>query len=182
MLHNTSELFFSFSISSDVQCRDPFSKHAMRNHVRRMMNIESEAQLPDSHIEGNPLGPTEPVRFVWDKTTKQSVHNARMRARILEDIIAKRRKYKHVPRKEFIKKSVETAFEQRFVTLRQKFRAQRDGLTAENIKKREDHKARKARHLSRRKTVRPIIRLIIGTFSDRLSILQRNSTIDQILA
>lgn len=151
----------------------------MRNHVRRMMKIESETRLPDSHIEGNPLGLTEPVRFVWDKTTKQSVHNARMRDRILEDIIAKRRIYKHVPRKEFSKKSVETAFEQRYVTLRQKFRVQRDDLTAENAKKREDHKARKARHLSRRKIVRPIIYLIMGIFSDYHSILQRNSTIDQ---
>lgn len=154
----------------------------MRNHVRRMMKIESETQLPDSHIEGNPLGPTEPVRFVWDKTTKQSVHNARMRDRILEDIMAKRRNYKHVPRKDFSKKSVETAFEQRYVTLRQKFRAQRDNLTAENDKKREDHKARKARHLSRRKIVCPITYLIIATFSHHLSVLQRNSTIEQKFA
>ena len=146
-----------------------------------MMNIEAETRLPDSHIEGNPLGPTEPIRFVWDKTTKQSVHNARMKDRILEDIIAKRRNYKHVPRKEFSKKSVETAFEQRYVTLRQKFRAQRDDFTAENAKKREDHKARKARHLSRRKIVRPIIYLTMGTFSDHHSILQRNSIIDQKL-
>jgi hypothetical protein len=167
---------FRYSVSR------PILQHAMRNHVRRMMNIESETRLPDSHIEGNPLGPTEPVRFVWDKTTKQSVHNARMRARILEDIMAKRRNYKHVPRKEFSKKSVETAFEQRYVTLRQKFRVQRDDFTAENAKKREDHKAQKARHLSRRRIVRPITCLIIGTFSDHHSILQRNSTIDQKLA
>jgi len=116
-----------------------------------MMNIESESRLPDSHIEGNPLGPTDPLRFVWDKTTKQSVHNARMKARVLQDIMTKRRKFKHVPQKEFNKKSVEAAFEQRYVTLRQKFRAQRDDLAAVNTKKREDHKARKARHLSRRK-------------------------------
>ena len=154
----------------------------MRNHVRRMMNIESETRLPDSHIEGNPLGPTEPVRFVWDKTTKQSVHNARMRTRILEDIMAKRRNYKHVPRKDFSKKSVETAFEQRYVTLRQKFRAQRDKLTAENAKKREDHKAQKARHLSRRKIVCPIPCLIIGTFFDDYLISQRNSTIEEKVA
>ena len=149
----------------------------MRNHVSHMMNIESESRLPDSHIEGNPLGPTEPVRFVWDKTTKQSVHNARMKARILEDIMTKRRKYKYVPQKEFSKKSIEAAFEQRYVTLRQKFRAQRDDFAAENTKKREDYKARKARHLSRRKIVCPITCLIIGTFSHL--ILQRNSTIVQ---
>lgn len=130
------------------------------------MNIESETQLPDSHIEGNSLGPNEPVRFVWDKTTKQSVHNARMRTRILEDIMENRHIYKHVPQKEFSKKNVEAAFEQRYVTLRQKFRAQRDALTAENTKKREDHKARKARHLSRRKNVRPIACLILWTFAD----------------
>lgn len=154
----------------------------MRNHICRMMNIESESRLPDSHIEGNPLGPTDPVRFVWDKTTKQSVHNARMKARILEDILAKRRKYKHVPQKEFSKKSVEAAFEQRYVTLRQKFREQRDDLAAENTKKREDHKARKARHLSRRKTVRLITCFIIGTLSDHHLISQRNSTVEQKLA
>ena len=135
-----------------------------------MMNIESDRKLPDSHIEGNPLGPTEPIRFVWDKTTKQSVHNARMKARVLEDILEKRRTYKHVPQKEFSKKSVEAAFEQRYVTLRQKFRAQRDALAAENNKKREDHKARRARHLSRRKIVRPITCLILRTFPDHQSI------------
>lgn len=147
----------------------------MRNHICRMMNIESESRLPDSHIEGNPLGPTDPVRFVWDKTTKQSVHNARMRTRILEDIMAKRRKYKHVPQKEFSRKSVEAAFEQRYVTLRQKFRAQRDNLAAENTKKREEHKARKARHLSRRRTVRPIICLIIEALFDRYSIFYKET-------
>jgi len=130
------------------------------------MNIESDRRLPDSHIESNPLDPTEPVRFVWDKTTKQSVHNARMKTRVLEDIMEKRRMYKHVPQKEFTKKSVESAFEQRYVTLRQKFRAQRDALAAENTKKREDHKARKARHLSRRKNVRPIICLILRISRD----------------
>ena len=125
-----------------------------------MMNIESEARLPDSYIEGIPLDSTQPVRFVWDKTTKQSVHNSRMKTRILEDIIENRYRYKHVPQKEFSKRSVEAAFEQRYVTLRQKFRAQRDALAAENTKKREDYKARRARHLSRRKSVRPVTCLI----------------------
>lgn len=160
-----------FGKSSDIQFRVLFIQHAMRNHICRMMNIESESRLPDSHIEGNPLGPTDPLRFVWDKTTRQSVHNARMKARVLQDILTKRRKYKHVPQKEFNKKSVEAAFEQRYVTLRQKFRVQRDELAAENTKKREDHKARKARHLSRRKTVRPITCLIVGTFPNYHSIL-----------
>ncbi|KAF8974179.1 hypothetical protein BDZ97DRAFT_1647498 [Flammula alnicola] len=125
--------------------------HAMRLHILRMMDIETDKELPDSHTEGTSLRPSEAVRFVWDKTTKQSVHNGRMKTRVLDAIKDNKRLYKHVPHKEFTKKNLDAAFEQCFVTLRQKFKAQRDGLTAESQKKREDGKARKARHLSRRK-------------------------------
>ena len=164
---------FLLGTSSDIQCRFPFPpfQHAMRNHVCRMMNIDSDRRLPDSHIESNPLDPTEPVRFVWDKTTKQSVHNTRMKARVLEDIVEKRRLYKHVAQKEFGKKSLEAAFEQCYVTLRQKFKAQRDAFAAENAKKRDEQKARKARHLSRRKTVRPTTCLILRNSFNHHSIV-----------
>jgi hypothetical protein len=119
----------------------------------RMMVIEKDKILPDSHTEGTSLSPSDPVRFVWDKTTKQSVHNSRMKTRVLEDIKENQRLYKHVNSKEFSKKVLDTAFEQCFTTFRAKFKAQRDRLIAEHLKKREDGKARKARHLSRRKIV-----------------------------
>lgn len=117
------------------------------------MELDTDKQLPDSHAEGAVLEDTQPVRFVWDKTTKQSIHNGRMKSRILSDIKAKRSLYRHVPDKEFGKKSLDGAFEQCFTTFRQKFRAQRDVAVAANIRQKEDQKARKARHLSRRKLV-----------------------------
>ncbi|KAF8913783.1 hypothetical protein CPB84DRAFT_1720486 [Gymnopilus junonius] len=125
--------------------------HAMRTHILKMMDLETDKQLPDSHAEGTQLDPTEPIRFVWDKTTKQSVHNARMKTRVLDDIKDKRRLYKDVSSKDFSKKVLDGAFEQCFVTLRQKYKTQRDALAASLVKKREDGKARKARHLSRKK-------------------------------
>ncbi|TFK43658.1 hypothetical protein BDQ12DRAFT_731647 [Crucibulum laeve] len=125
--------------------------HAIRLHILRLMCLESDKELPDSHKEGVNLSADEPVRFVWDKTTKQSVHNSRMKARILTDIKEKRRLYKHVPAKEFGKKVLDSAFEQSFSTLRQKFKVQRDETSAMNLKRREESKSKRARHLSRRK-------------------------------
>lgn len=126
-------------------------QHAIRNHLLRVMHLDSDKQLPDGHLEGTPLGPDEPVRFVWDKTPKQSVHNSRMKERVLKDLKANRRVYKHVPDKEFGKKSLDAAFDQAFVTLRQKFKSQRDASAAKSHRKREDMKAMRARRLSRRK-------------------------------
>lgn len=126
-------------------------QHAMRNHLLRVMQLDNDKQLPDSCVEGTPLGPDEPVRFVWDKTPKQSVHNSRMKERVLKDLKENRRLYRHVPDKEFGKKSLESAFDQAFVTLRQKFKAQRDASVAKNYKQREEIKAMRARRLSRRK-------------------------------
>lgn len=132
----------------------------MRAHIVRLMGCEDDKQLPDSHPEGVTLGPQDTIRFVWDKTTKQSVHNARMKVRVLDDIKANRKLYKHVPEKDFGKKTLDTVFEQSFTTLRQKFRVQRDAATAVALKKREDAKARTARHLSRRKLVSAILYLM----------------------
>jgi len=123
----------------------------MRLHIIRLMQIDSDKNLPDGHIEGAPLEPQDAVRFVWDKTTKQSVHNGRMKARILGDLKFNRRLYKYVPNKDFSKKTMEAVFDQAFITLRQKFKAQRDASAAQNLKKREDGKALRARRLSRRK-------------------------------
>lgn len=117
------------------------------------MKVEDDKNLPDTHFEGAVLGPDDPVRFVWDKTPKQSVHNGRMKARVLDDIKSNRILYKHVPEKDFGKKALESAFDQAFTTFRQKFKAQRDVNTALTIKKRDDSKSAKARRLSRKKTV-----------------------------
>ncbi|KAG2152389.1 hypothetical protein BD769DRAFT_1594227 [Suillus cothurnatus] len=127
-------------------------QHAMRSHLLRVMQITDDKLLPDAHTEGIVLGPNDPVRFVWDKTPKQSVHNGRMKERVLHDLRAHRQLYKHVPEKDFNKKSLESVFDQAFVTFRQKFRAQRDASVALNQKQREDVKAMRSRRLSRKKT------------------------------
>lgn len=121
-----------------------------------MMDQETDKDLPDSYEEGTPVKPTDPVRFVWDKTTKQSVHNARMKTKILDDIKERRWLYKDVPQNEFTKKNLDNAFDQCFVTFRQKFKAQRNSVAAAHHKQREETKARRARHLSRRKIVCPL--------------------------
>ncbi|KAG6854864.1 hypothetical protein C0991_012054 [Blastosporella zonata] len=125
--------------------------HAMRSHILRSMRLENDKELPNSHTEGVILSADDAVRFVWDKTTKQSVHNNRMKARILADIKANRKKYKHVPDKDFGKKNLESAFEACFVTLRQKYKVQQNPDDAQKLKQREDNKSRRARHVSRRK-------------------------------
>jgi hypothetical protein len=129
----------------------------MRSQIILLMGLEDDKTLPDSHPEGVTLGHEDLVRFVWDKTTKQSVHNARMKARILADIKSNRNMYKHVPERDFGKKVLDATFEQSFTTFRQKFKAQRDAATALALKKRDDAKARNARHLSRRKLVSRIL-------------------------
>ncbi|KAF7352656.1 hypothetical protein MVEN_01231300 [Mycena venus] len=127
-------------------------QRAIRAHILLCMDLPNDKHLPESHAEGEPLEPPNPVRFVWDKTTKQSAHNGRMKLRVLEDFRARRRLYKHVPDKEFSKKVVDSAFEQSFTTFRQKFRTQRDVMAASRHREREDSKARKSRHTARRKT------------------------------
>ncbi|KAG1752644.1 uncharacterized protein EDB91DRAFT_1293569 [Suillus paluster] len=127
-------------------------QHAMRSHLLRVMHLEDDKHLPDGQTEGIGLGSNDPIRFVWDKTPKQSVHNGRMKERVLQDLRAHRHLYKHVPDKDFNKKSLESVFDQAFVTFRQKFRAQRDTSVASNQKQREDVKAMRSRRLSRKKT------------------------------
>ncbi|THV08392.1 hypothetical protein K435DRAFT_958967 [Dendrothele bispora CBS 962.96] len=140
---------------------------AMRTHILHLMELDGDKELPDSHNEGTALETSQPVRFVWDKTPKQSVHNARMKKRVLEDLKTNRRKYKHVPDKEFNQKSLDASFDQCFTTLRQKFKTQRDSRAAESQKRREDAKAKKSRRLSRKKNklnCRSEARLRITTF------------------
>jgi hypothetical protein len=128
----------------------------MRTHLYSMLGVSSDGVLPDSHGEGTALEENGPVRFVWDKTTKQSIHNARMKIRVLADIKENRNLYKSVQTKDFGKKILDAAFEQCFTTFRAKYRAQNDNEVAQMSKKREEAKARKARHVSRRKMVRSL--------------------------
>lgn len=143
----------------------------MRNHLLRVMQLDNDKELPNSHTEGTPLTLDEPARFVWDKTPKQSVHNSLMKKRVLNDLKSNRSLYKHVSDKEFGKKSLEAAFDQAFITLRQKFKAQSDVSVAKNYKQREDTKALRARRLSRRKIVGPGVRFRIQD----IQIRKRNS-------
>lgn len=149
-------------------------QHAVRAHLRRAMRIDTDKHLPDSHIENTPLPLTEPIRFVWDKTPKQSVHNGRMKARFIADLKAHRHRYKHVPDKDFNKKTIDSAFDQAFITLRQKYRAQRDESAALRIKQKEDAKALKARRLNRKKTVSTVF----ITQSKKLTDSHRNYRFD----
>ncbi|KAI0650325.1 hypothetical protein C8Q79DRAFT_1006604 [Trametes meyenii] len=126
--------------------------HAMRIHIRKMMKLKHGEDLPESHFEGAPILTDQPVRFVWNKTTKQSAHNAAMKRRIVNDIKTHRTRYKHVPDKEFNKKNLDSIFDQVFTTLRQKFKAQKDTTAATRLQRRENHKALKARRLQRKKT------------------------------
>ena len=126
----------------------------MRIHVRKMMKLKHGEDLPPSAFEGPEIGPNEPVRFVWAKTTRQSATNHAMKKRIIADLRANQHKYKHVPEKDFSRKSVEAAFEQVFVTLRQKFKAQNDVAAATKLKRREAQKSYTARRFSRKKLVR----------------------------
>jgi len=135
----------------------------MRTHILQMMGLESDKELPDSYVESETPNPStdpsnpahRPIRFIWNKTTKQSLHNALMKKLVISDLKDHRRSatYKHVAASEFTKKLMDAAFEQCFVTLRQKFKTQRDDNVALKAKAREEGKARKARHLSRRRIV-----------------------------
>ena len=130
----------------------------MRKHIIRCMRLVTDKELPDSHVEDEPLPDDQPVRFVWDKTPKQSVHNKLMKKRVISSLKDRRKRkpriYKYLSDADFKEKKLEDSFDQVFTTLRQKFKAQRDEFSAQNLKRREDHKAMKVRRLSRKKAVR----------------------------
>ncbi|KAH9966053.1 hypothetical protein BC827DRAFT_1374365 [Russula dissimulans] len=129
---------------------------AMRRHIYRVLWIGPEDELPPSHREGLPLGDNEPVRFVWEKTIKQSKHNALMKERVLADLKANRRLYEHVPETDFALKAASSAFDQAFSTFRQKYKAQTDPTVLLTVKTREDQKAMKSRRLHRKKLKREL--------------------------
>ena len=126
----------------------------MRRHIYRVLGVNPEDGLPPSHHEGLPLSAKEPVRFVWEKTIKQSKHNAEMKERVLADLRANRRLYRHVPEADFTPKTVSSAFDQAFSTFRQKYKAQLDPTVSLTVKTREEHKAMRSRRLHRKKFVR----------------------------
>ena len=125
----------------------------MRRHVYRVLGISPEDDLPPSHYEGLPLCDNEPVRFVWEKTIKQSKHNALMKERVLAHLRAHRKLYEHVPEADFTPKALSSAFDQAFSTFRQKYKVQIDPTVSLTVKTREEHKAMKSRRLHRKKLV-----------------------------
>lgn len=129
------------------------AQHAMRAHILRCMQLDDDKQLPDSHVEGEALPMGEPIRFIWEKTSKQSSHNAAMKRRIVVDLQENRALYKHVSEEDFALKSLENIFDQAFTTFRQKFKAQRDVTAAVRHRHREGQKALRTRRLNRKKTV-----------------------------
>jgi hypothetical protein len=149
-------------------------QHAMRTHLLLLMGLTKDSDLPPSYCEGSPLGPQDPVRFIWTKTTNQSVHNAHMKARVLSDIQTRRTDlYTLVPARDWNKRALEAAFDQAFVTLRQRFKAQeqraQDSRT-ENVSQAELSKTVKVRRLSRKRTVMPCI---LGDDACRNFLLQK---------
>ena len=127
----------------------------MRAQILRSMALKSDKNLPDGHVEGQPLQDDQPVRFVWDKTPKASSHNAAMKIRIIKELRQNRDQYKDIQDSEFNDKTLESAFEQVFSTFRSKFKTQRDDVVAANAKQREETKATKSRRVRRKKAVRP---------------------------
>ncbi|THG95155.1 hypothetical protein EW145_g8013, partial [Phellinidium pouzarii] len=125
---------------------------AMRNHLLISMNLEHDKMLPESHIEGAPHDPSNPVRFVWEQTTKKSAHNAKMRKLVITDIIARKELYPLVPVQEFTESKLESVFDQAFTTLRQKYITQSGSEDASTqARERGGVKARRARRASRKK-------------------------------
>ncbi|KAJ3710381.1 hypothetical protein C8R42DRAFT_729291 [Lentinula raphanica] len=126
-------------------------QEAMRKHILRLMGVEDSQNLPESQPEGTTFNPSAPVRFVWEKTMKQSVHNMRTKAFVLDDIKQNRQLYAELPDRDFSKNILESAFDQSYTIFRQKYRLQNDLVEADVIKSRGDQKAQSSRRLSRRK-------------------------------
>ena len=148
----------------------------MRVHLLKSMRIRSNEPLPESYDDSQILPSTKPVRFVWEKTVKKCAHNAAMKTRVLKDLIARRKHYKLVPDKDFEKKALDAVFEQAFLTLRQKFKLQKDDSSAIQYKRREDQKYLKARRKDRKKTVSHNNSLYLQRFPLLISLRVRTET------
>jgi hypothetical protein len=152
--HDKTCYTIQVSCSTDFATCADFSQTAMRRHIYHALGVSPEDELPHSYCEGLPLGDNEPVRFVWEKTTKQSKHNALMKERVLADLRASRKLYEHVPEADFALKTLSTAFDQAFATFRQKYKVQRDPSVSLTLRTREEQKSMKSRRLHRKKVVR----------------------------
>ena len=128
---------------------------AMRTHIYRCMELSPKDPLPDDHIEGAPLSENDPVRFVWERTARQSPHNNAMRKRVIADLRKHRAElYASVPAEDFAqKKKLETVFDQCFKTIKEKRKAQKDENVADYQKMRDDKKAERSRRRERKKSV-----------------------------
>ena len=130
-----------------------FEQHVMRSHLNQLMAITEDGPLPANHIEGAPLTDDEPVRFIWARTIKQSQHNARMKKRVINDLIRSKELYEHVPQEEFTAENLDTVFDQTFSTLRSKYKAQTDANVAQRRKEKEINKMIKTRRNNRKRAV-----------------------------
>jgi len=130
-----------------------FEQHVMRSHLHKLMAITEDGPLPANHIEGAPLTDDEPVHFIWGRTVKQSQHNARMKKRVINDLIGSKGLYEHVPQEEFTAENLETVFDQTFSTLRSKYKAQTDANVAQRRKEKEINKMIKTRRNNRKRAV-----------------------------
>ena len=134
-----------------------FEQHVMRSHLNQLMAITEDGPLPVNHIEGAPLTDNEPVRFIWARTIKQSQHNARMKKRVINDLIGSKELYEHVPQEEFTPENLDTVFDQTFSTLRSKYRAQTDANVAQRRKEKEINKMIKTRRNNRKRAVSTLV-------------------------
>ena len=144
-----------------------FEQHAMRSHLNRLMAVTEDGPLPANHIEGAPLTDDEPVRFIWARTIKQSQHNARMKKRVISDLIRSKELYEHVPQDEFTVESLDPVFDQTFSTLRNRYKAQTDANVAQRRKEKEINKMIKTRRTNRKRAVSPLA-------------MSRNSGLDEL--
>jgi hypothetical protein len=102
----------------------------MREQIYKSMQISEKGTLPDPAEDAAQRDETEsdasaPVRFDWRKTIAQSPHNKRMRARVIAELCARRRHFKHVPSSEFAdEKALQAVFDQAYTSLRSRWRAQ----------------------------------------------------------
>jgi len=129
----------------------------MRSHLNKLMAITEDGPLPANHIEGAPLTDDEPVRFIWARTVKQSQHNARMKKRVINDLIGSKELYEHVPQEEFKAENLDTVFDQTFSTLRSKYKAQTDANVAQRRKEKEINKMIKTRRNNRKRAVSGLV-------------------------
>ena len=129
----------------------------MRAHILRMMDVDHDQLLPLSIVKNDDdddvsFDEETPVRFVWNRTTLQSAHNARMKTRVTNDLLENTELYPLVPAQQFTRPRVEAAFEQAFTTFRQKALGNSKDYSRGKTREK-DNKARRSRRFSRKKIV-----------------------------